>query len=371
MSTDQFTLSPDQEAAIEAIEVWAEDSDRRQFVLAGLAGTGKTTVSARFERSTLHPVVIGTPTGKAAQVLRSKGSKAETIHKLAYQFRGQSEDGDLLFDYQGLSYADQEVILLIDEASMVNSRIYEDLSRSGYKILFVGDHGQLPPVGGDPGIMRRPDAALEQVHRHDNLLLEFAHAVRADKRRLPSGDEVQLCRQGTSDYYEAEQEADVIVCLKNATRHNINRARLFDLIGDEPEDDIDLFHAAVGHEIPVICVQNNYRLQIFNGQAMKLRVTNAQDAEFGYVVGDLNVDGQVKSNVLVNTGAFLSNPGDLKHDDSMAQLDFGWALTCHKAQGSEFDHVLVIDETWPSFDSRVRWRYTAATRARKKLTWAK
>lgn len=366
-----ITLSPDQELAMREIHAWAADPSRKVFVLAGLAGSGKSTLVARFMGETSHQCVIGTPTGKAAEVLRSKGVLADTIHKLAYQFCGHDEDGDLMFDYEGLTY--ENVILVIDEASMVNDRVYQDLTGSGYKILFVGDHGQLPPVGGDPGIMKRPDVALEKVHRHDNLILEFAHAVRQDKRfTFPeegTQDEVIEVAAGSAAVEQALNEADIVLCLKNATRHQINKMMLGRQLDEPIEDDEDAFRMLKGVQIPVICVQNNYRIGIFNGQQISMTITDASDAEHGYVTADLDLSGKTRPDVLVNCEAFLSNPGDLEHDDSMAQLDFGWALTCHKAQGSEFDHVAVIDETWSRFEHRKRWRYTAATRARKKLTW--
>lgn len=364
----ELVLSTDQVAALDKINAWASEPERKQFALAGYAGTGKTTIISRFMAETTHPVVVGTPTGKAAEVLRRKGVMADTIHRLAYQFRGWDDDGDLMFDYEGLSY--EGVILVIDEASMVNDRIYTDLTGSGYKILFVGDHGQLPPVGGDPGIMRRPDFALEKVHRHDSELLDYAHAVRQDKRWSFSDDgDVRHITAGTHAVEAALREGDVVLCLRNATRHQINKMMLGRRLEQRIEDDAEVFQAMVGHEIPVICVQNNYRIGIFNGQPMTMSITNANDADLGCVIADLRVDERVKPGVMVNTDSFLSNPGELEHDDSMAQLDFGWALTCHKAQGSEFDHVVVIDETWRRFEHRVRWKYTAATRAKKRLTW--
>lgn len=369
-----ITLSPDQQEAVRLVHEWVHHSRHRTFVLAGLAGTGKTTVVSRLLEEIDRPVIVGTPTGKAAEVLRSKGVMADTIHRLAYTFRGRGDDGDLMFDYQGLSGGEDGAVLVVDEASMVDRRVHDDLVGSGYKILFVGDHGQLPPVGDDPGIMRRPDFSLERIHRQeDDLLLDFAHCVREDRLFVwPEGgtqDAVVYVPAGSAEVEQALEEADVVVCLKNATRHQINRLMLGRLLEYEVEDDGEAFAAMLGLEIPTVCVQNNYRVGVFNGQHVTMRLTDVRDYDRGYLVADLDLDGKVRSDVLVSADGFLSNPGELEHDDSRVFLDFGWALTCHKAQGSEFDHVAVIDETWFRYEHRARWRYTAATRARRKLSW--
>ena len=54
-------------------------------------------------------------------------------------------------------------------------------------------------------------------------------------------------------------------------------------------------------------------------------------------------------------------------DEAVCRFEFAYAITCHKAQGSEFDFVIVFDESWVFGEAARRWLYTAITRAKEKL----
>ena len=173
-STPGIVFTADQQAAIEAIDEWASDPESREFTLGGLAGTGKTTMLAEILKTL--PCRVAAPTGKAAQNLRRKGIPAGTVHGLIYKYIGEDENEKPVFDDKG----DAHAFVAIDEASMVNAEMANDLRRHCGRILWVGDHGQLPPVGDDPGIMSDPDARLETICRQTDGsdIIRFAHHLR-------------------------------------------------------------------------------------------------------------------------------------------------------------------------------------------------
>lgn len=154
------------------------------YVLNGSAGTGKTTilkgiVSICEELGLIYSACA--LSGKASQVLSSKGIKASTIHRLL-GFRGQN------FDYDEHTKLPYDVVIL-DEASMVNASLWKSLTQAienGSKLIIVGDSGQLSGIGhGD--IMRDlldsnyfSGRELKQIHRQaeDSGIIELAHKVR-------------------------------------------------------------------------------------------------------------------------------------------------------------------------------------------------
>ncbi len=373
-------FSPDQVAAVKAVMDWWAGLDQT-FSLAGFAGTGKTTLTAyiiKVLEGRGVDVVVGTPTGKAAQRLREKGSKAETIHRLAYRLVGQDEEGNPEFEYEGLDRATS--LLVIDEASMVDRRIYDDLVGGGYRILFVGDHGQLPPVGEDPGIMRQPDFALEVVHRQDDDgLLGFAHELRmgehlpcargaAEVLRIPPGQE-------SDEVISALLVADTVICWRNKTRHWLNHLLMHELADIRPDlayepgvlrtEALESIRERKS-EVPVVCLKNDYRRQVFNGQVFRMRVL---EVSADRVVAGLVEDGEDHREVELDPRGFGLEKRGYQPAKGTLLFDFGGCLTVHKSQGSEWPWVTVYDDTYRDMDDRPRWAYTAATRAERRLTW--
>ena len=387
-------LSPDQARAIVAVRKWWRLSggvrDCQVFSLAGFAGTGKTTVISRLLAAWDGPVIVGAPTGKAAHALRQKGVRAETIHRLAYRMVGYDAEGNPEFTYEGLPR--DEALVVIDEASMVNQRTYDDLRSGGYRILFVGDHGQLAPVGGDPQVMRYPDFVLTQIHRQDDAgLLAFAHALREGEhvpvRRgaartmwiPPTGEDEEVLR--------VLEDADNVICWRNSTRHWLNhvilkrtgwisrdiRYRPRELRTPELTA---IRERCVGESwesgpnacgVPVVCLRNDYRRGVFNGQCFGLCVTAVKgDRVFGVLVDEC---GEARDEAAFDLLGFGLDRRGYQPADGTLLFDFGCCLTAHKSQGSAWPHVVVYDDTYSNMEDRPRWAYTAATRAEKKLTW--
>lgn len=380
-------LSPDQERAVALLEAAVADPQRKEFALGGLAGTGKSFVLAHVvdrRAAQRKQTLVVAPTAKACVVLRRKGVDASTIHSAIYDFRGVAIDTDaatgeqkqrMEFSRKEASAADRTVVVC-DEASMVTADVADDLRRRAAFVVWVGDYGQLPPVGTDPGIMSRLSAKLERVHRQaaGSHIIDIAHEVRggADLRHAipPIHDTEQL---GGFDCYSEHglaeiavaQRADAIIVARNETRASVNLA-MRRLSKRDPTKPIVPGERLVG-------LKNHYPSNIVNGELYDvLSVIKEDEVAIEVTARDslgFTVSARVAKMALGKGKVDLAALDSLcKADRGVAVLDYGYCLTCHKAQGSEWDRVLVLNErvyreTW----DYTRWAYTAATRAAKWL----
>jgi exodeoxyribonuclease-5 len=344
-------LTDEQKVAVDSFDLLHRGVIRR-LSIGGHAGTGKTTViQAITER---YPdVLCCAPTGKAAHVLRSKGVEAVTLHSLIYVPRGTDHEGNVVF---ARKKTQMPRVVIVDEASMLSQRLVTDLEKKVRHVLYVGDHGQLEPIGDDPGIMRKPDVKLEQIHRQaaDSSIIQFAHHVRLGAKPKTFGNDA-LVQRGMSDDLA---NFDVVLVGFNDSRVRANAwiRHLRGHVGKLPN---------IGETI--ICLRNDSQAQVWNG--MIGLVTDIDPIAERLSV---DTDDGPRKNLLFDPrqfGAKETLPWERSDGFETPTLwDFGYALTTHKCQGSEFERVAVVEEiaaTW----SADRWRYTAATRARKELRW--
>ena len=354
--------STDQLAAIDEIVRW-RDEDRNQFLtFGGFAGTGKTTIVAELATLWKDSAVCAL-CGKAASVLRSKGIKrASTIHSLVYE-PDVDEDGNLI-GFTRKQDLDCDSII-VDEASMVNEQLHNYLLSFGLPVLYVGDHGQLEPIqvgSREPfNLMHDPEVRLEVIHRQaaGNSIIDVSAAFREGRH----GDVLALRGSVSHDgrvrvvpLIEVQDNlSGTVICGTNRTRHRINsvmRQRLGH--GDEVEAG-DM----------VICLQNNRKLGVFNGQLFTV-VAVHQRSSYSTKLTMTDDSGNLLT-VRCRTEQFGRDKMEYQSGETLL-LDYGYCLTAHKAQGSEFDDVTVIDEVMGSWDA-CRWRYTSATRAKERLVY--
>ena len=354
--------SAEQDAAYELITAWIKNRSAPTFRLAGYAGTGKTTLTARriipfCDEQRIH-YAVATFTGKAASVLAAKGiGMAQTIHSLMYQ-RVRDAAGNET--WQRRSYLNCKLII-IDEASMVSGSIQDDLESYGVPILYIGDNAQLPPVGKpgeDRNLMRDPDFQLTEIHRQaeSSPIIRLARAVRKGMRVLPQGtwgnDEVGRVSiakgplQNLLDY-------DVILCARNVTRHDYN-ARKRALLGRKLLLEVD---------DQVICLKNDNKTSLRNGSIT--RVTEIHYLGSEEICASLidEVSGDVYRRQMILTSSFGQQPNkDDWFQTSALPMDYAYAITVHKFQGSQAKRVAYIDENLPKTETW-RLRYTGITRA--------
>jgi exodeoxyribonuclease-5 len=341
-------LTDEQKHAIREILKFSKD----EVTLGGRAGCGKTTVIQHLVQL-LPEFAVCAYTGKATNVLRSKGvERATTIHKLIYEPYLDAESKV----HFGLAEGIDCEGIIVDEASMVSRAIYEDLKSFGKPLVFVGDHGQLEPIGDDFNLMGDPDIRLETIHRNAGEIAHFAEYIRQGYRpsswsvRNPGGRKICFLPRGS--HMGVAPDVDQVICAYNKTRAEINRGvREAMGRGARPEK---------GDR--VMCLRNNSTKGLFNGMqgvirrlSKKFRMVFRSDEESFDVAYEPSVFGQVK----------YEFDGDR---DAPMPFDYSYCITAHKSQGSEYQSVLVVEQKCDFWDHR-RWAYTAASRAKEKIYW--
>lgn len=328
---------------------------KKIITTGGFAGTGKTTLITYLAEE-LPNFAICAFTGKAANVLRKKGlNEARTIHSLIY--KPVETKHHVHWELKGFWELDVDGFI-VDEASMISKEIYEDLLSFDKPIIFVGDHGQLEPVGQDVFLMKNPDFKLEQIHRNAGEIAHFANWLREGNPAI--GFQNHPLHKGKVKFltnYEAVLlllNTDQIICAFNKTRVSLNRqVRQIKGFGEMPQ---------IGDK--VMCLRNNRQNGLFNGMqgiiksvhyTKKPKMTFESDLENYKIKFDINQFNKEKYD-------FSS------HRDDPDPFDFAYAITCHKAQGDEWNRVMVFEQYCSKWDHR-RWTYTAASRAMEEVLW--
>lgn len=368
-------------------------------VIAGYAGTGKSTlvkfiISAleKYDVDSEKDVVYTSFTGKATQVLQKKGNKnVKTLHKLLYDFYPRSNGTFFKKPVDYISYK----IVIVDECSMVPKELFNQLLKYPVHIICLGDPGQLPPVdkSDDNELLINPHIFLDEIMRQEEQseIIQLTMKIRAgEELKTFKGKEVQIL-----EYKDLTSGmllwADQIICSTNATRVELNQ-KIRDLLNKngKPQD---------GDKI--ICLRNYWDIfsnnlsPLVNGTIGYLK--NTQELSISipkYITNDrlksidtINCDFisdddiSIYNNLLIDKKMILENEPTLNFKESFKMskneelkdlvplsFTYAYAITCHKSQGSEWDNVLVIEESFPfDKDEHIKWLYTACTRAAKKL----
>jgi exodeoxyribonuclease V len=347
-------LTDEQADAIERLN--ARLRIARVAVLAGPAGCGKSTVLAQLADEN-PSAIMAAPTGKAASILAAKtGRPADTVHRIVFRLiHAGSKRGrpDLHFAEAHKPGALAGELILLDEASMCDRSMANALLRTGARLIVALDRYQLPPVSGtSPYANRAADAELWTVHRQALLspILRQATRVRECRLYTADGDEFRVERRArTVDLINA----DVVLCWRNATRAELN-VRIRRLRG---------FRSPLPERgEPIVCLRNAREYGLVNGAIYTL-AEPYQPASRRAVI---EIDGQV---VEVPHCEFTGGSPSF-NTRSLTAFDYGYCLTVHKSQGSEWDSVVLIDEYVGRADRR-RWLYTGITRAAERIVVAR
>ena len=353
-----------QEQALRAVSDWLKDPAGPQvFRLFGWAGTGKSTL-ARHLAGDLGVVRYAAFTGKAALVMRKRGCRgAGTIHSLIYTMVSEAE-GEPRFVLDEESPAADADLIVIDEVSMVDEELALDLLSFDTKVLVLGDPFQLPPVqGAGYFTAEEPDIMLTQIHRQarDNPIIRLSMAVR-DGEYLEKGrfGQSKVISKSQVDQDEVRQ-ADQVLVGRNKTRISYNN-RLRELKG------LPYGLPTVGEKL--VCLRNNGRKRLLNGQIWL--VSEVTQKNRGKIAMDLLPEdgGKRVATVITHKAFFTGEEGSLSWPErrGLDEFTFGYCLTVHKAQGSQWDHVCLFDESYVFREERARWLYTGLTRAAETIT---
>lgn len=320
--------------------------------LGGYAGTGKTTLIT-FISQVLDNFAICAYTGKAANVLRKKGMEASTIHSLIYKPEGWGGKVEFVlippdeFNKAGF---------IVDEASMVSQDIYNDLLSFNKPIIFVGDHGQLEPVGSDVNVMADPMYRLETVHRNAGEIAHFAEHIRKGHaaRTFEGTEKVELISPGAvgNDHLTG---MDQIICAFNKYRVGTNQA-VRHLLGFTDE------LLVPGDR--VMCLRNSKTALLFNGMQGLVKSVDMAHHRMDFVW-----DETLYENIWFDDSQFHREKPDFEWGrETPHPFDYAYCITAHKSQGDEWQKVMVYEQHCDKWDHK-RWAYTSASRAKEKLFW--
>lgn len=334
-------------------------NDEMEQTLGGYAGTGKTTL-IKYIKNFFPQFAVAAYTGKAANVLRKKGLSASTIHSRIYI--PEIVHGVLV----GFELAPRDDLgckgFIIDEASMVSEEIYEDLASYDLPMIYVGDHGQLEPIGNGFNLMQDPMYRLEEIHRNANDIAKFAETLRKGRNSFQfrgTEDRVDfLAKKSVSD--DDLMSVEQVIVAYNATRVSLNK-RIRSTLGYDPDK------MQVGDR--VMCLKNNKELNLFNG--MQGVVKNLYENRNGKKMMDFEFDDTLYEGIWYDTRYFNCEKPEYDYvgQDNPNPFDYAYAITCHKAQGDEWESGLVYEQKCKNWDHK-RWAYTAASRFKETLKWA-
>lgn len=368
------------------------ESGEHWTCISGYAGTGKSTL-VRFIIAALgipdEDVAYITFTGKAASVLRHKGCpNTMTAHKLLY-FSKRLPNGKFIFTPRPVLERPYQVIV-VDEISMLPKDLWELLIGHNVYILALGDPGQLPPVSKDTDnhILDNPHIFLDEIMRQaaESEIIQLSMNIRnGNKLQYQAGKEVQILDPDkvVSGMYDW---ADQIICATNRKRLEINnymRAQAgrganpetgdkviacrncWDIIDTEGEN--ALVNGTIGY------------LENVEFDTMKYPIFGFPEVPI--IKADLQTDYERYENLIIDrtaleTGKKFLTPQQeyqiykrpaLKGMEPI-EFNYGYAITCHKAQGSQWNKILIFEENFP-FDKEEhkRWLYTAITRPEEKV----
>lgn len=363
--------SPQQRAALDGVAAWHESGSDQICRVFGYAGTGKTTLARHFASQIDGETVYAAFTGKAAMVMRKNGcTDANTIHSSIYATRQDENTGAVKFVLDRNSAVSDAALVVVDECSMVDEDLGRDLMSFGKPILVLGDPAQLPPVkGGGFFTDHEPDHMLTEIHRQaeSNPIVRLASDVR-EGRDLEYG-EYGSSRILRRDEISAEliTGADQVLVGKNLTRHLYNK-RMRELEGrincmPEPGDRL-------------VCLRNNRSNGLFNGGLFT--VAEVRDRPTGAIADNtikldvLSEDFEGQAAITVDVREEFFSGGheniDWRELRGTDQFNYGYALTVHKAQGSQWNNVVLFDESNAFRSEWRRWLYTGITRAAETIT---
>lgn len=370
----KIQFSDEQSEAIKAL------NENKVLLLTGLPGTGKTTLTkalVRLFKQAGKKFKLVSPTGIAAKRLSTVvGEDAGTIHRtLGYKGEGKWE-----YD-ENRKYVIDAVI--VDEFSMVDQNLlYRFLSalKKDTILVFVGDNAQLPSVGAGNVLheMIKSDV-IRRVHLTQIFRQEGASDIVVNAHRINSGEDLIISdpTDKSTDFRFIARDnpgeiVDGILHVVDKLYHGDSDATFqvlsptykgplgVDLLNEQiksllnplrHQQEVSLGGNHFREDDRVMVVENNYKLDVFNGEIGKLYRIDRKGKKLRTKVFD-----EPKDRLL-----------DVPYSQAKRIMVLAYAMTCHKAQGQEWDYVIFPFHEMFSIQLQRNLLYTAVTRAKKKV----
>jgi exodeoxyribonuclease-5 len=394
--------APQQQAAIDQVRTWLHSEDPatpQVFHIFGYAGTGKTTLAKSLVEEVEGQVLFGAFTGKAALVLQSKGcSGAMTIHQMIYLPRDKSAERYAKLQVElnatddperqrelALELAEEKInlrrpsftrnldspvrgaaLVVLDEVSMIGETIAKDLLDYGTRVLALGDPAQLPPVK-DAGYFTNvePEVMLTEIHRQaeGSPIIDLATRVRM-RQQIPMGNygECRVIPKGTLSIHELAAHDQIIVG-RNVTRTAINSMIRKEVRG------VTSHLPLAGDKL--VCLRNNRQTGLLNGSQWIVTSSEIMDDDRVQLwIHAADSQDPYVFPVIAFRHYFEGREAEIPHYEmrEAEHFDYGYAITCHKSQGSQWSNIAIVNESACFRDQASKWLYTAITRAAERLT---
>lgn len=384
-------LNPEQIYTCMDMETWFRKGEKQVYEISGAAGTGKTTlVLYLIEQLGLkkEEVLFVAYMGKAATQLARTGLSAKTIHSAIYTYEYLPEIDEtthrrIILPNGKLKLKGQFVLkehlkkkiklIVVDEGGMVPANIAEDLLSFNLPVIVLGDLNQLPPVFGKPYFLQNPDSILRKIMRQKegDPIVWLSQQILKGYRLSPGiyGKSAVIRQEDLNDYLL--KHADIVLTERNTIRNSVNQ-----YYRKELKRLPNLEKPYIGEK--VICRKNNWDLSIGGGiyftngltgtlEDVDMSSFNGKTLKVSFLPDFVN---KPFLNVPISYRHLFSQDDELEENDKLGErylnkIEFAYAITVHSSQGSQYPHVLFLEDDpslWGS-DMKRRLHYTAVTRA--------
>lgn len=383
-------LTDEQDACTKKGVKWFKQGHKQTFEISGPAGTGKTTIVKYIIELlglSMYEVLFLAYVGKAALQLTRSGVNGRTIHSAIYDFELETKksiDGvPIIKDGKTVKVPKFTLkntlgphikLIVVDEGSMVGKNIALDLESFGVPILVLGDLQQLPPVYGGQHYLKNPDFVLTQIMRQaeGNPIIYLSNLA-------SKGKTIECGKYGDKCFVIPKSlitdnmltKSSVVLCGRNKTREKFNkmiREDIYKIRRDVP---------VIGEKL--ICRQNNWTEQLpgmediflingLMGFVQEVYIENFTGHSLPIDFRPDFVDDKYFKEILLDYKHLFAPIGSNNNMRSYYnKFEFGYAITVHLSQGSQYDNVFYYKEKMGFNDFSRKLDYTAITRAKEGL----
>lgn len=384
-----MALTLSQEIAYKRIISWYENKEKDVFKLGGPAGSGKSYLIALVaEHIGIENCLLITPTGKAANNLIKASLPARTIHSQIYRVRSENATDEVI-DFQtlgdsefknleamleqssnrGYDFSSEETrfclkeeldpairCIIIDEGSMVGGNLLNDVLSFGIPTLLVGDPNQLPPVN-DSSVFKTCDYYLTEIVRQaqGSPVIYLSQEILQGRLSIGSYGSCMVRKGGISD--DELGYADIVLTDTNVARGNLNdRMRALALDFRSRSKPLNVGDRIICRTNTTIASSDGFTLT--NGAQGV--ITKIKHANKNYSLVDL-----VMETPDIGTFSFIgtTRPELFPSHIRPPKIEYGYALTVHLSQGSEWQNVIYQQSSMMKKSAM----YTAITRAKESV----